>query len=248
VIIHSGTQERLIYEATSGAGSTSREGSVMSDSLLATLWVNSITSGTLDVSVYTLTDTGKELLLFSFPTQAAPSTNLLLKMDGTGLQRFRVQVTYTGVCSYEVYIRAVAGASTSGTASHVIVDNTPLPVTIVGDAPTGTVMSVFSEALAVASSATQTILTYTVPVGKTAYLLRADMSGTTIATYNVLVNGSEFARRRTYWSGEFNEKLEIGNSVEDAYKIMAGDIVTIQVTNFRPVSNDFEARLQYIEV
>lgn len=220
----------------------------MSDSLLATLWVNSISSGTLDVSVYTLTDTGKEQLLFSFPTQSAPSTNLLLKMDGTGLQRFRIQATYTGVCDYEIYIRAVHSASSGSGTSHVIIDNVPLPVTIVGEIPTGTTRNLFSEALAVASMSTEPILTYTVPPGVTAYLLRADMSGTTIATFDVTINGTPFARRRTYWSGEFNEKLEIGESVEDGYPLATGDVVVIQVTNFRPTSNDFEARLQYIEV
>ena len=112
-MIHPGTQERILFETTTVAGSTSRESSIQSDSLLATLWVDSVTSGTLSVSVYTLTDTGKELLLFSFPVVSAPTVNLLLKKSGIAMSRFRVVATYTGICQYEVYIRAIEGAGES---------------------------------------------------------------------------------------------------------------------------------------
>lgn len=113
MIIHAGTQDRVISESPSSAGTTSREGSVQTDSLMATLWVDSVTSGTLDVSVYTLTDAGKEVLLFSFPTITSPTGNLLLKKAGVTMQRFRVVATYTGSCSYEVYVRAIEGIGES---------------------------------------------------------------------------------------------------------------------------------------
>lgn len=112
-LLVAGVQDRYISETTTGAGTTPSEGSVLTDSLLATLWVDSVTSGTLSVSVYTLTDTGKEVLLFSFPTISAPTTNLLLKKSGVTMQRFRIVATYTGVCQYEVYIRAMEGAGES---------------------------------------------------------------------------------------------------------------------------------------
>jgi len=82
MLIHNGTQERVIFDTPTAPGTTEKEGSVQTDSLLATLWVDSVASGTLDVSVYTLTDTGKEVLLFSFPTISAPSSSLLLKKAG----------------------------------------------------------------------------------------------------------------------------------------------------------------------
>lgn len=115
MLINTGTQERVIAEVTTGAGSTSREGSIRSDSLVATLWVSSLTAGTLSVSIFTLTDTGKEILLFSFPTIAAPTTFLLLKKSGVSMQRFRIQVDYTGACDYEIYVRAVEGIGESST-------------------------------------------------------------------------------------------------------------------------------------
>lgn len=113
MLIHPGTQERILAETTLGSGTTSKEGSIQSDSLVATLWVDSIASGELTVSVFTLTDTGKELELFSFPVLTVGSINLLLKKAGVSLQRFRVQATYTGICQYEVYIRAIEGAGES---------------------------------------------------------------------------------------------------------------------------------------
>lgn len=115
MLLVEGKQEQLIAETTTGAGSTVREGSIDTDSLLATVWINSITSGTLAISVYTLTDIGKEKLLFSFPTLSAGSTELLLRKSGVSLQRYKVVATYTNTCSYEVYIRAVAGAGESST-------------------------------------------------------------------------------------------------------------------------------------
>jgi len=107
--LNPGKTERLIAETTTGAGETSREGSIISDSLLATVWVDNVASGSLTITVYTLTDTGKEVELFSFPALTAPTTNILLKKAGISLQRFRVKATYTGECTYEVYIRAISG-------------------------------------------------------------------------------------------------------------------------------------------
>lgn len=113
--------------------------------------------------------------------------------------------------------------------------------------PTGTVKSIFSTALAVASNSTETILTYTVPGGSLGYMLVLEMSGTSIADYDVTLNGVPYARYRTYWSGPFQIQAVVGTSVLDAYPLLAGDVLTINVTNFRSDPNDFEARLQYIE-
>lgn len=114
-MIHPGTQELLIREATIAPGTTSEEGVIQTDALLATLFVNSVTSGTLTVSVYALTDVGKELLLFTFPTIVAPSTELVMKKSGVTLARFVVRATYTGICDYEIYIRAINNTGESST-------------------------------------------------------------------------------------------------------------------------------------
>lgn len=113
MLIHEGTQERLIAETTSGAGATSKEGSVASDTLLVSLWVNSISSGSLTVTAYTLTDEGKQVQIISFPVLTSGTTDLLLKKSAISLQRFKVTATYTGACSYEVYVRAISAGETT---------------------------------------------------------------------------------------------------------------------------------------
>lgn len=114
MLINVGTQERMLSESPSAAGSLSKHGSIRSDSLVATLWVNS-SAGTLTITVFTLTDEGKEVELFHFPDIVAGTTNLLLKKSGVSLQRFRIQSNYSGACDYEVYIRAVQGLGESST-------------------------------------------------------------------------------------------------------------------------------------
>lgn len=114
MLINIGTQERVIAEAPASAGTTVIDGSIRSDSLLATLWVNS-SAGDLDVTFYTLTDTGRESELFHFPTLSSGTTDPLLKKSGVSLQRFRIRVSYTGACDYEIYVRAISGVGESST-------------------------------------------------------------------------------------------------------------------------------------
>lgn len=129
MLITKGVQDRVIAEVTTGAGQTSREGSVNSPAILASLYVNSVSSGTLTVSVYTMTDVGKEVLLFVFPVISAPTVNLLLRRSGDTLQRFRVVADYTGICDYEVYIRATE----SGGTQDVNILGQPIDVNVVND-------------------------------------------------------------------------------------------------------------------
>lgn len=114
-------------------------------------------------------------------------------------------------------------------------------------APVGIVHSLFSTILSVASASTATVLTYTVPINTTTYMLSIETSGTNIGTYDILLNGSPIARTRTYFSGPFVGLITFGQSTADALQIVAGDIIEVQVTNFRPDAGDFEARFQYVE-
>ncbi len=107
-MINPGTVERVISETTTGAGTTSRDGVIQSDSLLCALWVNSMEAGkTLTVNVYSQVADEQEKLLFSMPVQSAATTELVIETAEATLARFRVEATYTGVCSYEVYVRSL---------------------------------------------------------------------------------------------------------------------------------------------
>lgn len=113
MLIQVGTQERFLTDAPTAAGTTTKDGSIDSDSLLVTLWVDSVTSGTLSLTVYTLTDEDKVKDIINFPTVSAPSTELLLRKAAISLQRFRIVATYTGGCEYEVYVRAISSGGES---------------------------------------------------------------------------------------------------------------------------------------
>jgi hypothetical protein len=109
-MINNGVQERLINLTTTEAGETAVTGSVKTDSILVSLFVSNISSGTLSVTVYTFTDTGKQVDIITFPAVSSQTTELLLRKAAVTLQNFKVVATYTGVCSFEVYVRAINGA------------------------------------------------------------------------------------------------------------------------------------------
>lgn len=115
MLIHPGTQERLIAETTTAAGTTIREGSIQSDSLLVTLHVSDVISGSLQVSVVTLVDDDGQTSsnIITFPVLNAPTVNILLRKAAVSMQRFRITATYSGVCTYKVYVRAIEGAGES---------------------------------------------------------------------------------------------------------------------------------------
>lgn len=174
MLIHVGTQERVISETTSDAGVTVREGSIFSDSLLATLWVDSVTSGTLSITIYTLTDNGKEVALFSFPVIAAPTTNLLLKKSGVSMQRFRIAATYTGICQYEVYVRAI---ESSGESTAKILGNDNWKVS---QETVGTVAQILIGAALVDRSG---VLVKNWSTSQTIYLAETSIKTTTLVGY-----------------------------------------------------------------
>lgn len=108
----------------------------------------------------------------------------------------------------------------------------------------GIPLSYFTELNSVAFGSTETISSYTVPPGRSNTLIKIDVSGTNIATYDVYLNGVSFARLRTYFGGDLSHSLDFGNS---GFNLQAGDIIEVKVTNFRPSVGDFESRVQLIE-
>lgn len=134
----------------------------------------------------------------------------------------------------------------SGSENALVVRNIPSgvqAVSITSETP-GTVISSYNSITSVASNATSTVLTYTVPLGNTNYLNYIDVSGSNIATYDILINGTEFSRKRTYFGGDLSARLDCGTS---GFLLNSGDVVEVNVTNFRPDPGDFEARIQLLE-
>lgn len=135
-----------------------------------------------------------------------------------------------------------------GTNDLKVNNDGSINVIVTSGGGSGIVFSTFVQSLAVPINATEVLIKYTVPAGKTDYLLKVDVSGSNIATYDILLNGNAFARKRTYFGGDLSQVFNFGDNNANAFKLVAGDILKVQVTNFRPSAGDFEARIQYIEV
>lgn len=123
-------------------------------------------------------------------------------------------------------------------------DQTPVPVTFVSTV--GTVQSIYNEISGIAISATATVNTYTVPLATTAILQKVEMGGSNIAIYEVFVNAVKIDKKRTYFGGDLSTELDFTTS-NSGITLNTGDILTVTVTNFRPMLGDFESRIQVLE-
>lgn len=109
------------------AGSDSRDFSIESDSILVSLFVDSV-GGDLDVVVYTMTESGKELEIIRFPTISAPTVELLLKKAAAAMSRIRIEATYTDAATFEVRAKGITAGQTdvkiSGAANFQVSQKT----------------------------------------------------------------------------------------------------------------------------
>lgn len=127
-----GKTRRVIDEVATAAGTTTREFGIDSDSALISLFVES-TSGDVDVVVKTLTEDGKEFVSTIFPTISSATANLVIRKAATAMTRLKVEVTYTGACTYEVRAKAIGFGEVStkllgaadATASQKDIGTTP---------------------------------------------------------------------------------------------------------------------------
>lgn len=71
------------------------------------LWVTSCT-GSISISVSTLTTNGKELPLLSFPTLTAGTSRLLLEKGSDILSRVVITVVITGVVDFDFYVKGTS--------------------------------------------------------------------------------------------------------------------------------------------
>lgn len=110
------------------------------------------------------------------------------------------------------------------------------------------IVNAYTEASSVPASVLTTIGTFTAPVGKTTFLQRVSAGGQNIATFQVEVNGSKLEKRRTYFSGDLTTDFVFGGFSESGYPLTVGDVVTVKVTHSRPLSGDFESKIQALQV
>ncbi len=100
----------------------------------------------------------------------------------------------------------------------------------------------FSEVATVAMGVETNIVSYTVPVGKTALLTLSEMSGTNVSTYNLYVGAILVSKKRSHFAS-----LTADMNFPNGYVLNSGDVVTLKVIHNRPDTGDYEANLQIKE-
>ena len=113
---------------------------------------------------------------------------------------------------------------------------------------TNVVKNKFNSINAVMANMATTLVTYTVPTGKTSIVQRAAVSGENIAKYTLLINGNPQATLRTYFGGELNGYFEFTTGQDNGLVVTAGDVISIEVIHGRPQLANFEGRIQIYEV
>lgn len=111
-----------------------------------------------------------------------------------------------------------------------------------------TVRSIYNQVLTVAAGSTTTLVTYTVPIGYTAVLERANASGDNIGRYDVLYNSAPFDTRRTMFGSDLTTDFDYTTGTSNGLILNSGDVVLIQVTNPRPTAAAYNARIQVLEI
>lgn len=123
----------IMKESTSGAGSLSRVFTLDSDTFQTSLFVSSI-SGSLTVTLSTITEEGKEKEVITYSDITSPSTQLDLKKAATAMGVIKATAVFTGACSFELRAKGLSNGQMSATiqsantakASQVNVNSIPI--------------------------------------------------------------------------------------------------------------------------
>lgn len=112
----------------------------------------------------------------------------------------------------------------------------------------GVLRSIYNEVLSVPASVPTIVQSYTVASGVSGFLQRISLSGTNIATYEVLLNNVVIDKKRTWFNGSLNMDFDLSDYSKNGLPLNAGDVVSVRVTHVRPDVGDFNSRLQVVEV
>lgn len=102
----------VMGESPSGAGSLSRIFTLDSDTFQTSLFVSSI-SGSLTVTLSTITGEGKEKEVITYSGVTSPSVELDLKKAATAMGIIKATAVFTGACSFELRAKGLSSGETS---------------------------------------------------------------------------------------------------------------------------------------
>lgn len=99
----------------------------------------------------------------------------------------------------------------------------------------------YSEVTGIVSGITTLVASYTVSAGD--LLQKIEFSGTNIAEYELIINGSTQDKKRTYFGNSLNGIFDFNNGLT----VPTGQVIEIYVLHNRPETGDFNARIQILE-
>lgn len=108
------------------------------------------------------------------------------------------------------------------------------------------IANLYSEVPAIVNGSETVLISYEVPVDKIAFLYRVEGSGENVARYQIQVNGSNIATRRTYFGADLTTEFDYTTPNKRALELQPGDIIEVKVLHNRPNPGDFEARMQLL--
>lgn len=125
-------------------------------------------------------------------------------------------------------------------AREVVVGNdvlNPVPTQeLPGLAPGYKWENYFGKALSVATGSLTTIISKSI-TDTSFYLSTIEVGGENIATYSVLINGTQVGIKRTYYT-YFEDSFFFGE-----YELSLNDLIEVKVVHNSPMMGDFESRI-----
>lgn len=109
------------------------------------------------------------------------------------------------------------------------------------------IVNTFAEGVSALSGVETEVVAYTVPAGKSAKLLRVEFGGEAYGVFSLYKNGIKIGKYRTWWT-VFSDVFNFAGGTADGYPLLPGDVLSLKVLHNRTGANEFESRIQVVEV
>jgi len=111
------------------------------------------------------------------------------------------------------------------------------------------VISNFNEVTNIATGIETSVVSYSVPFGKTSYLQYIQVAGTNIAEYKIYKNGTLIDKSYTMFGMSLDTNFDYRNEDDNTPGLLLNstDNVIIKVINPRPYTGNFNARIQILQ-
>lgn len=117
---------------------------------------------------------------------------------------------------------------------------------VIADAMDEDPISAYGESPATPTGTPAAVVTYVVPADKIAFLYRVEASGENVARYQVTVNDTVIATRRTHHGSGLTTDFNFDSPNKRTLILQPGDIIKLVALHNRPESGDFEARVELL--